>query len=507
MDYHNAFTPMSSDQTLMDAVRGCTFDDFLLRPQYSVLDRRDPSTIDLSSRFSQNITLRRPVVSANMDTVTRAPMAIVQAEEGGLGIIDRGFRVGDIGPQVREVEKVKRTQHVVIRDPYAVTPTTPLADAVALMRTRRMGTLVVIGDDRRLKGLLTERDTRFVKRGGTVGDRMTPVAQLVVGRGELTMDAAQRLMIERKVKKLPLVDNNGTLIGLVTAKDILRQVRLPFASRDPHGRLLVGAAIGAKGDYLERAAELIRAGVDVIVIDIAHGHSVVMAQAIEAFRARFGNFELVAGNVGTADGVRFLIDRGVNAIKVGVGPGGGCTTRITTSFGVPQIEALVHCRLASDSDQIPLIADGGIRRHGAIFEALIFGGNTVMLGSLFAGTEETPGEVVQKSVLLPDQQRTVKVPFKVLRGMASIQAIRDRLDVEDEEAVDIEALGAEGTEVSVPARGSVRPIIQDILKHLSSSISYSGAGSLSEIRTMFWEDPFRYLIKLSASTRRESYER
>ncbi len=499
---------MSSDQTLMEAVRGCTFDDFLLRPHYSVLDRRDPSTIDLSCRFSQNITLRRPLVSANMDTVTRAPMAIVQAEEGGLGIIDRGFRVGDIGPQVREVEKVKRTQHVIIRDPYAVTPATPLADAVAVMRSRRMGTLVVIGDDRRLKGLLTERDIRFVDQvRTTVGDRMTPVDQLVVGHGELTMEAAERLMIERKVKKLPLVGKDGTLIGLVTAKDILRQERLPFASRDSHGRLLVGAAIGAKGDYLERAAELIRAGVDVIVIDIAHGHSVVMAQAIEAFRARFGNFELVAGNVGTADGVRFLIERGVNAVKVGIGPGGGCTTRITTSFGVPQVEALVECRSASNRNEIPLIADGGIRRDGAIFEALIFGGDTVMLGSMFAGTEETPGEVVQKSVVLPDQQRTVKVPFKVLRGMASIQAIRDRLDVEDEEEVHIEALGAEGTEVSVPARGSVRPIIHNILKHLSSSISYSGAASLSEIESMFWKHPFRYLITLSPSGRRESYER
>jgi IMP dehydrogenase len=174
---------------------------------------------------------------------------------------------------------------------------------------------------------------------------------------------------------------------------------------------------------------------------------------------------------------------------------------------VPQIEALVQCRLTAEGRDVPLIADGGIRRHGAIFEALIFGGDTVMLGSMFAGTEETPGEVVQKSVVLPDQQRTVKVPFKVLRGMASIQAIRDRLDVEDEEAVDIEALGAEGTEVSVPARGSVRPIIQNILKHLSSSISYSGAGCLSEIRSMFWKQPFNYLIKLSASARRESYER
>jgi IMP dehydrogenase len=498
---------MATDRTLLDTVRGSTFDDFLLRPQFSVLERRDPASVDLSAQFSEHITLKRPLVSANMDTVTRAPMAIVQAEEGGLGIIDRGFRVGDITPQVREVEKVKRTQHIIIRDPYGVAPSTPLSEAVALMRQRRLGTLVVVDDQRRLKGLLTERDVRFVPPdAATVASRMTPVEQLVVGQGELTMPDAERLMVERKIKKLPLVDREGRLIGLITSRDLVRQERLPFATRDDHGRLRVGAAIGAKGDYLERAAELIRAGVDVIVIDIAHGHSVVMARAIDAFRARFGDFELVAGNVATAEGVQFLVDRGVNAVKVGIGPGGGCTTRITTSFGVPQIEALVDCRLARGR-HVPLIADGGIRRHGAIFEALLFGGDTVMLGSMFAGTEETPGEVVHKSVVLPESQRTVKVPFKVLRGMASIQAIKDRLDVEDADSADVEALGAEGTEVSVPARGSVRPIIHDILRHLCSSVSYSGASTLAEIRDIFWQDPDRFLIRLSAAGRRESYER
>jgi IMP dehydrogenase len=240
-----------------------------------------------------------------------------------------------------------------------------------------------------------------------------------------------------------------------------------------------------------------------------------MAKAIDAFRKQFPKIELVAGNVATADGVRFLAGRGVNAIKVGIGPGGGCTTRLTTSFGVPQLQALYECGMATNPPEgghhhgqsVPLIADGGIKRHGAILEALLFGGDTVMLGSMFAGTEETPGDVVQKSVVLPDQQRSVKVPFKVLRGMASIQAIRDRLDVEDEEVVDLEAIGAEGTEVSVPARGSVRPIIHDILKHLCSSISYGGAQSLAELRQMFRDDPMKYLVKLSSSSKRESYER
>lgn len=492
---------------LADLLRGATFDDFILRPQYSVIERRDPAAIDLSCRFSTHITLKRPLVSANMDTVTRAPMAIVQAEEGGLGIIDRGFRNGDIEPQVREVAKVKRMQHIIIRDPYSVTPETSLVDAVALMRRRRAGTLVVIDANRKLKGLLTERDVRFVNtKEGVVSSRMTPVDALVTGQGELTLAAAEKTMVQRKIKKLPLVDKDGTLIGLITAKDIHRQERLPFATRDAHGRLRVGAAIGATGDFIERAAELVKAHVDVIVIDIAHGHSVVMAKAIDTFRKSFPNEELVAGNVATAEGVTFLAERGVNAIKVGIGPGGGCTTRITTSFGVPQLQALYECGQGA-AGNVPLIADGGIKRHGAILEALLFGGDTVMLGSMFAGTEETPGEVVQKSVLLPDQQRSVKVPFKVLRGMASIQAIRDRLDVEDDEIVDLEAIGAEGTEVSVPARGSVRPIIHDVFKHLCSSISYGGAKSLAELRDMFRNDPMRYLIKQSASAKRESYER
>ena len=221
------------------------------------------------------------------------------------------------------------------------------------------------------------------------------------------------------------------LEGLVTAKDLIRQQRRPFATRDAQGRLMVGAAIGATGDYLERASELVRAGVDVLVIDIAHGHSVVMDRAMREFRRRFPDVQVIAGNVATAEGTRFLIERGADGVKVGIGPGGGCTTRITTSFGVPQVQALVECRLAVEGSGVPIIADGGIKRHGALAEALLFGGDCAMLGSAFAGTEEAPGEIVHKAVVLPESQKTVKVPFKVLRGMASIEAIRDRLDVEE----------------------------------------------------------------------------
>jgi IMP dehydrogenase len=499
---------VAAGRAVADLVHGCTFDDFLLTPQRSVVVRRDPAVIDLSCRVSQHLALRRPIVSANMDTVTRAPMAIVQAEEGGIGIIDRGFRNGEIHPQVREVEIVKRTQHGIIADPYSVQPDAPISEAAALMARSRVGTLVVLDSTRKLKGLLTERDLRFVPHGAlTVADRMTPIEQLVVHEGRPAPDAAERIMVERKIKKLPLVDRKGTLIGFVTAKDLIKQRRLPFATRDEQGRLRVGAAIGATGDYLERAAELLKAGVDVLVIDIAHGHSIVMDKAIAEVRKRFGNVELIAGNVATAEGTRFLLERGVNGVKVGIGPGGGCTTRMNTSFGVPQAQALVDCRLAAADSDVPLIADGGIKRHGGLALALMLGGDCVMLGSAFAGTEETPGEVVHKSVLLPESQKTVKVPFKVLRGMASLEAIRDRLDVEDADQVELDAIGAEGMEISVPARGSARAIVREMIKHLCSSISYGGAASLHELRQKFWSEPGRYLIKQSASARRESYER
>ena len=495
-------------ELVYELVRGCTFDDFILTPQYSVLPRRDPDAIDLSCQLTRGITLRRPIVSANMDTVTRAPMAVVQAEEGGIGIIDRGYRPGEIEPQVREVEKVKRTQHGIITDPYSIGAGVPLSEAKALMSRSRVGTLVVIDAERRLLGLLTERDLRFVGgAGATVADRMTPLDRLVIHRGPASPEEAQRVMVERKVKKLPLVDDKGVLKGLVTAKDLIRQRRRPFATRDPQGRLMVGAAIGATGDYLERASELVRAGVDVLVIDIAHGHSVVMDRAMREFRQRFPDVQVIAGNVATAEGTRFLIERGADGVKVGIGPGGGCTTRITTSFGVPQLQALVECRLAVQSSGVPIIADGGIKRHGALAEALLFGGDCAMLGSAFAGTEEAPGEVVQKAVVLPESQKSVKVPFKVLRGMASIEAIRDRLDVEEADTRELEALGAEGMEISVPARGSARTVVRDMMKHLCSSISYGGASTLAELRERFWADPPRYLIKVSASGRRESYER
>jgi IMP dehydrogenase len=491
---------------LLDLVRGATFDDFLFTPQLGIVPSRNPSAIDLRSRFTEHLTLNRPIVSANMDTVTRAAMAVVLAEEGGIGIIDRGFRAGEIAPQVAEVLAVKRTQHGTILDPHAIREDASVADARQMMNQTGVGTLAVVDAEQHLRGLLTERDVRFVTGSELVRERMTPRDRLVVHTGATSLANAEALMAAHKIKKLPLVNADGTVLGLVTAKDLLKHRRQPFATRDDRGRLRVGAAVGATGDFLERAAEVLRVGADVLVIDIAHGHSMVMSNAIEQIRAAFGAVELVAGNVATAEGARFLMERGVNAIKVGIGPGGGCTTRLTTNFGVPQVEALVHAKRAV-GDRIPLIADGGIKRHGAVAQALLFGGDTVMLGSAFAGTRETPGDIVMKPVLMPESQKVVQVPFKVFRGMASLAAVKDRLDLEEADAHEVEAFGAEGLEVSVPARGSVRPIIHDMLKHLCSSISYGGASSLQELRANFQAQPERYLVRLSDAARHESFSR
>jgi IMP dehydrogenase len=492
--------------TLLEIARGRTFDDFLFIPQLGIVPSRDPSRIDLSTRFSEHLTLKRPIVSANMDTITRAAMAVVVAEEGGIGVIDRGFRAGDIAPQVVEVSAVKRTQHGVILDPHSIGEDALVRDAARRMRQTGVGSLAVVDGAGRLKGLLTERDVRFVAADTAVRERMTPRERLVLHTGPIDLGEAEALMVRHKIKKLPLVNDDGTVFGLVTAEDLLKHRRHPFATRDAQGRLRVAAAVGATGDYLERAAEVLRAGADALVIDIAHGHSMVMAKAIDALRARFGSVELVAGNVATAEGTAFLVERGVNGVKVGIGPGGGCTTRLTTNFGVPQAEAIVRARIGA-GDRVPLIADGGVRRDGSIAEALLFGGDSVMLGSAFAGTEETPGDIVMKSVVLPESQKVVQVPFKVFRGMASVSAVKDRLDLEDADAHEVEAFGAEGLEVSVPARGSVRNVISNMLKHLCSSISYGGASGLSELRDNFKANPDQFIGFLSEAARIESFQR
>ena len=480
---------------------GLTFDDVLLQPAESDVI---PSEVTTESRVSKRVSVRVPLVSSPMDTVTEARMAVAIARQGGLGIIHRNLSIED---QTHQVDVVKRSEAGMIDQPITIAPEATIGEADAMCARYHISGVPVVDRDMKLLGIVTNRDMRFEHDPSRlVGAVMTPMP-LITGHAGISSSDAMGLLAQNKIEKLPLVDDQGRLQGLITLKDFVKRDKFPLSTKDASGRLMVGAAIGATGDYLERAAELIRAGVDVLVIDIAHGHSIVMERAMSEFRKRFGDFEMIAGNVATADGARFLIERQADGIKVGIGPGGGCTTRMNTSFGVPQAQALVDCRLAVADTGIPIIADGGIKRHGALAESLLFGGDCAMLGSAFAGTEEAPGEIVHKSVVLPESQKTVKVPFKVLRGMASIEAIRDRLDVEDADRVELDALGAEGMEISVPARGSARAVVRDMIKHLCSSISYGGANSLAELRTLFWNEPNRYLIKVSASGRRESYER
>ena len=400
---------------LLQAVRGSTFDDFLFTPQKGVLPSRDPDAVDLSTRLTEHVALKRPIVSANMDTVTRAAMAIVMAEEGGIGVIDRGFRPGDIQPQVNEVTAVKRTQHGVITDPHTISPQQRIGEALRKMEQTRVGTLAVVDQERHLVGLLTERDTRFVRPEKLVSERMTTLGRLVVHTGEMSLIEAAQVMRDRKIKKLPLVDSDGKLLGLITAKDLLNHERHPFATRDSQGRLRVAAAIGATGDFLERADELLRAEADVLVLDIAHGHSQVMQHAVEELRKRFGNMELIAGNVATAEGVRFLLELGVNGIKVGIGPGAGCTTRLTTNFGVPQVEALVQCRMAAEN-RVPLIADGGVRRDGSIATALMFGGDWVSPGLALPAPKGPPAGWWMNTARSPERQKSCKCHSRFFAG-------------------------------------------------------------------------------------------
>ena len=465
---------------LFDLVRGATFDDFLFNPQYSVVERRDPSAIDLTSRFSTGIALKRPIVSANMDTVTRSEMAIAVAEEGGIGIIDRGFRSGEIEPQVREVEIVKRKQHGIIGDPYTIAADASLTDAAARMRATRVGTLVVVDDRRRLHGLLTTRDLRFVDRGrGTVAERMTPRERLVVQHGVPDLAAAAEVMRARKIKKLPLVDADGLLRGLITVKDFTKSEKFPYATKDAQGRLVAGAAVGVGEDAKRRAQALIDAGADFLVVDTAHGHAQAVLAMVAQLKAN-ARIDVVAGNVATMTGAQALIDAGADAIKVGVGPGSICTTRVVAGVGVPQITAIYAAAEAARSAGVPVIGDGGVQYSGDIAKAIAAGADTVMLGGLLAGCEEAPGEMV----MIGGEQ------YKLYRGMGSVGAMRtrergrsysrDRYFQDD--VLREDKLVPEGIEGRVPYRGSVSVVVGQLAGGLRAAMGYCGARTIADLQ-------------------------
>jgi IMP dehydrogenase len=453
-----------------EAIRmGLTFDDVLLEPRRSDVTSR--SQVDTRSRFSRRIEVAIPVVSANMDAVTESEMAIAIAREGGIGVIHRFLTVEQ---QVGEVRKVKRAESIVIEHPYIFGPDRTVHDAIVFMEEHGSAGLLVVDDQGQLLGLVTARDLLFADdHRQPVASVMTPHARLVTAQPGIGMADARRILHEHRIEKLPLVDDDGRLRGLITSRDIQSRLRHPRATKDAKGRLRVGAAVGVRGDYLERAEALVAEGADALVLDVAHGHTEAALRALERLRARFPEVDLVAGNVATAEGTADLIERGADAVKVGVGPGSTCTTRIVTGAGVPQLTAIMDAAQAASGSDVPLIGDGGIRTSGDMTKALAAGAHSVMLGNLLAGTEESPGALIIRN----GRQ------YKTYRGMASLWAAarRQSLDAPVDED-DLGQIVAEGVEATVPYRGRAADVLAQLTGGLRSGMSYCGARSIRELQ-------------------------
>jgi IMP dehydrogenase len=456
---------------MFDIPLALTYDDVLLVPRRSsIASRRD---VDTTSRLTRNISLGVPIVSANMDTVTDANLAVALAHEGGIGIIHRFMTIEE---EAAEVARVKRPEEVVVRDVHTTSPSRTIREASLQMARSEVSSLLVVDRDGSLLGIVTTRDLLFEDRHDL------PITEVMTGRESLITAPvgtgyveARRILHEHRLEKLPLVDAEGHLRGLVTAREVLRQSSHPSAARDKQGRLLVGAAIGAVGDYIERAEALVQAGVDVLVVDIAHGHAEHAIRATAAVKKRCPSVELVSGNVATPEGARDLIEAGADAVKVGVGPGAACTTRVVAGVGVPQLTAVLECVAEGDKAGVPIIADGGIRMSGDIVKALAAGAGTVMIGSVLAGTEESPGMTVVRG----------GARYKVYRGSASAAVAIDRLKRErPEEDLDELAAGVvpEGVEFVVPHKGTVAQVVHQLVGGLRSGMSYLNARTPDELR-------------------------
>jgi len=446
---------------------GLTFDDVLLVPAYSEIHPRDTS---VATRLTETIELSIPLLSAAMDTVTESRMAIAVAREGGIGIIHKNM---SIERQASEVDRVKRSESGMILNPITLSPDRPIADALRLMEQFSISGVPVTDPEGRLVGIITNRDLQFESRlDRTVKDVMTG-EQLITAPVGTSLDDAERILHQHRIEKLPVVDADGKLKGLITVKDIFKRRQYPNACKDEHGRLRVGAAIGVSERDLDRAAELLAAGCDVLVIDTAHGHSAGVLKALERTRSRFPDAQLIAGNVATATGARALAERGANAVKVGIGPGSICTTRVVTGVGVPQLTAILDA-VAGVSDRVPVIADGGIRYSGDIVKAIAAGAGAVMMGSLLGGTEESPGE----SFLLEGRR------FKTVRGMGSLAAMEEgSADRYFQEDTRNRKFVPEGIEGRVPYKGPVSDVIYQLVGGLRSGMGYCGCADLAALRT------------------------
>ncbi len=446
-----------------------TFDDVLLVPAYSEVLPRE---VDLSTNFTQKIKLKMPIVSAAMDTVTESALAIAIAREGGIGVIHKNM---SIERQAEEVRKVKRAENGMIINPITIKPHQTVGKALAMMKEFKIGGIPVVDDEMTLIGIVTNRDLRFIKNMSTrIRDVMTK-DNLIVVKEYVDLEHAAEILQEHKIEKLPVVDKKGKLIGLITYKDITKAKDRPFASKDEKGQLMVAAAIGIAKDTLRRAQDLVEAGADAIVIDTAHGHTKGVITTLKMLRYNFGDeIQIVAGNIATSEAALELINAGADAVKVGIGPGSICTTRIIAGVGVPQITAIYNVSKALEGTNIPVIADGGIRYSGDIVKALAAGASTIMAGSLFAGVEEAPGE----TVLYQGRK------FKIYRGMGSLEAMKegskDRYFQDMEE--DITKLVPEGIVSRVPYKGTLGEVFYQLVGGLRAGMGYLGAKTIKDLK-------------------------
>lgn len=443
---------------------GLTFDDVLLVPGPSEVL---PNEVDTTTKLTKKIKLNIPIMSAGMDTVTESQMAIAMARQGGIGIIHKNMPINE---QARQVDVVKRSEHGVITDPFYLHPENLLQDALDIMKNYRISGVPIVDKDMYLKGILTNRDVRFVEDPNLVIDSIMTKENLVVGYEGIKMKEAIGLMEESKIEKLPIVDDDYKLKGLITIKDIEKSKQYPNSARDINNRLVVGAAVGITNDMMDRVDALVASNVDVITLDTAHGHSQNVLSAIRKIKEKYPDLDLIAGNVATAHATRDLIEAGVDCVKVGIGPGSICTTRVVTGIGVPQITAIIDCVKEAKKYDIPVIADGGIKYSGDITKALACGADVIMAGSLFAGTEESPGE----TILFEGRQ------YKEYRGMGSLAAMKDGSG-DRYFQTNTKKYVPEGVEGRVAYKGPVGEVVYQLLGGLKSGMGYVGSKDLSEL--------------------------